>query len=79
MSRYQHIRRRWLAALRWSAASLVDLLASQNGMFPLPLPCVNGTAAPDGDPVLAFVPLTASERRAWEQLARELSARPKQD
>jgi len=79
MSRYQDIRRRWRVSLRRSVPSLVYLLA-HSGMFPVPPPYVSDAAAPDtrpASPDLALAPLTASERRAWRQLVRELSARPK--
>lgn len=79
MSGYQDIRRRWLAALRRSGADCAYLLAS-SGMVPIPPTSVDSPAAPGAahaSPDLASAPLTASERRAWRQLVRELSAKPK--
>jgi hypothetical protein len=82
MSRYRHIRRRWLAMLRRSGGSLVCLLAYANYLFPGPLPYPPGTAQPGArqvNPELAPAPLTLSERRVWERLVQDLRAEPDQD
>lgn len=94
MSRYQNTRRIWLAALRRSGASLVYLLATC-GIVPVPPPYLVGPATPDTGPASpdpasaphtgpaspdpASAPLTASERRAWKQLARELASKSRRD
>jgi len=81
MSGYRDIRRRWLKSLQRYAVGFVYLLAS-SGIVPVPPTNLNSPAAPGtapASPDLATAPLTASERRAWQQLVREFSAKPKRD
>jgi hypothetical protein len=81
MSSYQEIRRRCLAAIRRCGADCVYLLAS-SGIVPVPPTSLNnpparGTEPAGPNPVSA--PLTVGEHHAWQQLVRELNAKPKRD